>query len=155
MLNPLRTVLLTALLMFVPAPSESGDMYKWQDEEGIWHFGDRPPAGEQEFETFAVPAEPSKMVSMRQEGPQHQPAYVFFNHYWGPLELEISVSEAVNVVTAPPLPTRIVIPGQTEVRAVEFRAADPHQSFQYRLRYAHVPGPPQSDLPVDLDFSVT
>jgi murein DD-endopeptidase MepM/ murein hydrolase activator NlpD len=146
------TGVVTLLLFFAAATAPAGDMYKWQDEDGIWHFGDRPPAEDQAFETFTVPAEPSRMVSMRQEGSQHHPVYLFFNHYWGPLELEISVSDAVNIVTKPPLPARIVIPGQSEVRAVQFRAADPHQSFQYRLKYAHVPGPPQADLPQDLDF---
>ncbi len=139
-------------ILWLSAPALAGDLYKWQDENGIWHFGDRPPLDDQPFETFAVPAEPNTMISMRQEGPQHQPVYVFFNHYWGPLELELDASDAVNVRSDPALPARVVIPGQTEVRAVQFQAEDPHQSFQYRLRYSTVPGPPTVSLPNDLDF---
>ena len=148
----LKSGLLTLIVTLSPGIVQAGDMYKWQDKDGVWHFGDRPPEDGAAFETFAVPAEPTKMVSMRQEGTQHQPVYIFFNHYWGPLELEMGVTDAINVITEPLLPARIVIPGQTEVRALRMRAADPHQSFQYRLRYASVPGPPLDRLPANLDF---
>jgi len=147
-----QSLVITMLIVQVAPPAQAGDMYKWQDEDGVWHFGDRPPEEGQPFDTFTVPAEPGKMVSMRQEGSQHQPVYIFFNHYWGPLELELGVADAINVKTEPPLPARIVIPGQSEVRALSMRAADPHQSFQYRLRYATVPGPPMANLPDNLDF---
>lgn len=130
----------------------AGDLYKWQDEHGVWHFGDRPPREDQPFETFTVPGEPNKMVSMRQAGPKHQPEYHFFNHYWGPIEIEVSVTDAVNVRSEPALPIRVVLPGQTDRHIVRFQADDPHRAFQYRLRYASVPGPPTERLPADLDF---
>jgi murein DD-endopeptidase MepM/ murein hydrolase activator NlpD len=147
------TYLLPALASLFLSPGlGAGDMYKWQDENGVWHFGDRPPGDQQPFETFAVPAEPAKMVSLRQEGPKHRPSYLFFNHYWGPLELELDITDAINVRTDPPLPARVVIAGQKELQVVRFEAANPHESFQYRLRYSSVPGPPLAELPADLDY---
>ena len=127
-------------------------MYKWQDADGIWHFSDKPPEASQQFDTFEVPAEPRKMVSMRQGGLKHKPSHLFFNHYHGPAEIEISLSDAINVESDPPLPARIVLPGQTERRLVSLEAESPRRGFQYRLAYALVPGPPTTRLPDDLDY---
>lgn len=138
--------------LLLAASLQAGDLYKWQDEDGIWHFGDRPPPAGQAFQTFEVPAEPGRMVSVRREGPRHQPSYVFFNHIWGPLELLVSVTDAINVRSEPALPVRLVLPPQADTQAVTLAAADPGQGFQYRLRYSSVPGPPTTTLPGDLDF---
>lgn len=138
--------------LLISAAVQAGDLYKWQDEEGVWHFGDRPPPAGQDFQTFEVPAEPGRMVSMRREGPQHLPSYVFFNHVWGPLELELSVTDAINLRSDPPLPLRLILPPQADTRGATLRAADPRLGFQYRLRYAMVPGPPSTRIPDDLDF---
>lgn len=132
--------------------AQAGDMYKWQDEDGIWHYSDRAPAPGQAFETFEVAAEPHKMVSMRQGGLKHKPSYHFFNHYHGPAELEVSLTDGMNVKTEPPLPARVVLPAQTEKQVVTFEANDPYQAFRYRLAYIMVPGPPVERLPEDVDF---
>lgn len=130
----------------------AGDMYKWQDADGVWHFSDRPPAAGEAFDTFEVPAEPREMVSLRRVGSEREPTYVFFNHYHGPAELEVHLAEARNVRTEPALPARFVLPGQAERYLVELRAVDARQGFRYRLGYALVPGPPTMALPTDLDF---
>ncbi len=30
-------------LLLIAGAAAAGDMYKWQDENGIWHFSDKPP----------------------------------------------------------------------------------------------------------------
>jgi murein DD-endopeptidase MepM/ murein hydrolase activator NlpD len=141
-----------ALALLAAVAAHGGDMYKWQDEDGIWHYSDRPPAAGQAFDTFTVTNEPKRMVSMRRSGPRHKPAYHFFNHYHGPAELELWVNEADNVKAEPPLPARVVLPGQVESRVVTFAAVDPRAAYQYRLAYSLVPGPPVENLPADVDF---
>lgn len=141
-----------ALALLLAATAHAGDMYKWQDDEGNWHFSDTPPDEGGSFQTFAVPAEPRQMVAMRKTGLEREPAHVFYNNYWGPAEIEVKVDEATNIVSDPPLPARFVLPAQQEAELVRFRALDDALGFSYRLSYTLVPGPPSTDLPADLVF---
>lgn len=131
----------------------AGELYKWQDEKGLWHFSDTPPEdGEQTYETFLASADPRPMLTARRAGPKHEPEHYFFNQYDGPAEVELNLAEAANVVADPPLPARFVMPGKTEQRLVRFRAADERQGFSYRLHYRVVPGRPSEALPDNLDY---
>ncbi len=122
------------------------NIYKFQDENGIWHFTDQVPAEDQEFDTVYMEREPEPRIQMRMEGPESNPVYVLFNDFWGPVQIELSLSDAVNVISEPPLPARFVIPGQAERNLVGMGALDPHQGFSYRLHLTSVPGPPIPQL---------
>lgn len=140
------------LAMLLAAPASAGDMYKWQDPEGNWHFSDRPPADGQQFETFAVAAEPRQMIDMRKAGTDREPVHLFFNRFWGPAEIELRLADDRNILSEPPLPSRFVLAGQEERELVRLRPANPDRGFSYRLTYMMVPGPPSRRLPQDLDF---
>ena len=140
-LTALFAGLLAAVLLFPPAVSAK-NIYKYQDENGIWHFTDRPPEDEVEFETVYMEREPEPRIRMRQDGPKENPVYVVFNDFWGPVELELSLEDAVNVMSEPRLPARFVVPGQSEQVLVGLGALDPRRGFQYRLSMASVPGRP-------------
>ena len=140
-LTALFAGLLAAVLLFPPAVSAK-NIYKYQDEIGIWHFTDRPPEDEVEFETVYMEREPEPRIRMRQDGPKENPVYVVFNDFWGPVELELSLEDAVNVMSEPRLPARFVVPGQSEQVLVGLGALDPRRGFQYRLSMASVPGRP-------------
>jgi murein DD-endopeptidase MepM/ murein hydrolase activator NlpD len=133
--------LLTALLAW-PLAALPANIYKYQDENGIWHFTDRAPDQDIEFETVYMEREPEPRVRMRQEGPKHNPVYLVFNDFWGPVEIELKLLDDVNVLSEPPLPARFVIPAQTEQTLVGIGALDPQRGFKYRLSMASVPGPP-------------
>ena len=53
--------LLLVWLMLVPAASAQG-IYKWVDEQGQVHFGERPPEGAQASEVAVKPLPPSDPV---------------------------------------------------------------------------------------------
>ena len=133
--------LLAALLSALPASAKN--IYKYQDENGIWHFTDRAPDdAEVEFETVYMEREREARVRMRQEGTKQNPLYYLFNDYWGPVEVELKFSDHFNVLSEPELPARFVVPGQQELLLVGIGALDPAQGFRYRLNAATVPGPP-------------
>ncbi|KAA9130492.1 M23 family metallopeptidase [Marinihelvus fidelis] len=141
-----------AALLFAGA-ALAGDMYKWQDEDGLWHFSDKPPSDNgQAFDTFVTQGEPRQMITARRAGHRHEPEHYFFNRYGGDAEVELSLAEASNIIADPPLPASFVLPGQAEQPLVRLRAADPAQGFSYRLSYRAMPGPPKTDLPDDLDY---
>jgi murein DD-endopeptidase MepM/ murein hydrolase activator NlpD len=146
----IKTVFTLLLILF--AACAHAQHYKWQDPQGQWHFSDRPPADGSRFETIGLPREPRSMVSARRGGEQHRPRHYFFNHYHGPAQIELRLTEAQNVVSSPPLPARFVIPGDSELGLVQFGPRDPSQPFSYRLAYSLVPGAPSAELPDDLAF---
>lgn len=127
-------------------------MYKWQDESGVWHFSSVPPKSEQTFEVMEMPADPAPVVSMRQLGSEREPEFSFINNTWGPIELELALADAENVVSEPPLPARFVLPAQSERRLVKVMGANPAQGFSFRLSYRHMVGPPLASLPMEVDY---
>lgn len=141
---------LAVAALALPVAAAAANIYKYQDENGIWHFTDRAPNDESvEFETVYMEREPEPRIRMRQEGTKHSPVYIVFNDYWGPVELELSLSDAVNVLSEPELPARFVVPGQKEQTLVGLGALDPYLGFQYRLNLKSVPGPPTPGLRED------
>ena len=145
-------IILSAVAISYAVLASAGDLYKWQDKDGFWHFSDRPPESGQAFEFVALPTEPRPMVSMRKSGTKHEPSFWFFNGYEGPAELEIRLKLAENVRAEPALPTRIVMPANAERRLLTLKADNPRESFMYQLAYTLIPGPPLQRLPEDQDF---
>ena len=105
---------LIVVAALLPASVAAKNIYKFQDENGIWHFTDQAPEETVQFETVYMEREPEPRIKMRQEGTKHSPVYIVFNDFWGPVEIELKLTDAVNVLTEPPLPARFVIPGQRE-----------------------------------------
>jgi hypothetical protein len=135
---------LTATLLLLPMVAGAKNIYKYEDENGIVHYTDRAPAESVEFETVFMEREPEPRIRMRKEGTDDSPVYVLFNDFWGPVEIEIKLTDAVNVLTEPSLPARFVIPGQQERTLVGLAALDPRRGYQYRLHMSSVPGRPIS-----------
>ncbi len=143
---------LIAFGVLVAFPATAGDMYKWQDEDGVWHFSSKPPETEEQFDTVDMPADPTPLVSMRKLGIDREPEYSFINNIWGPVELELRLSDAENVSAEPPLPARFVLPGQTEKRLLKIKASDPGKGFSFRLSYQQMIGPPLDQLPTEVNY---
>lgn len=121
---------------------QAGNIYKFQDQDGIWHFTDRKPDEGQAFDTVYMQKEAEARVKLRREGTEANPVYLLFNDFWGPVEVEFSLSNAVNVITEPDLPARFVVPRQTEQALVGLGSLDPKQGFSYSIHLNSVPGPP-------------
>jgi murein DD-endopeptidase MepM/ murein hydrolase activator NlpD len=138
----LTLTLLAFVLAALPVIASAKNIYKYQDEDGIWHFTDRAPHDETEFETVYMEREPEPRVRIRQEGTKHSPVYLVFNDFWGPVEVELKLKDDINVLSEPPLPARFVIPGQKEQVLVGIGALNPKMSFQFRLGMVTVPGKP-------------
>jgi hypothetical protein len=139
-----------AFSLFLCHTAEAKNIYKFQDENGIWHFTDRVPEENQEFATVYMEREPEPRLRMRMQGPDYNPVYILFNDFWGPVEVELRLSDETNVLAEPPLPARFVVSGQTERILVGLGALDQSKGFQYRLHLDSVPGEPMPNLVQDL-----
>jgi murein DD-endopeptidase MepM/ murein hydrolase activator NlpD len=149
-LKNITGIFLVAVAVLLTGTVFAKNIYKYQDENGIWHFTDRAPDEGQKFEAIYMEREPEPRIRMRREGPESSPVYKLFNDFWGPVEVELKLSEARNVLTEPPLPARFVIPGQTEQSLIGLGAVDTLQGFSYRLHLSSVPGPPNPVVASDL-----
>ena len=145
-------IAILVICTLVAIAAHAGDMYKWQDEEGVWHFSSTPPVTDQQFDTVEMPADPKPMVDMRKLGLDREPEYSFINNIWGPVELELSLHDAENITSEPPLPARFVLPGQTEKRLLKIKATDPGLGFSFRLSYKQMIGPPLDQLPAEVNY---
>ena len=134
------------LCLLLCSGSQAKNIYKFQDENGIWHFTDQVPDEGRDFDTVFMEREPEPRVHMRMEGPDSSPVYILFNDFWGPVEVELALVEQVNVLSEPALPARCVVPGQTEKILVGIGALDPRKGFQYRLQLGSIPGKPIPEL---------
>lgn len=147
-----RCLISLFISLLLALPAVGGDVYKWKDESGIWHFSSKPPENDDDYATVEVPASPHELVTMRQLGSKNEPEYVFFNNIWGPIEIEFDLPIAENVISEPHLPARIVLEGQKEKRLLKIKAADPAKSYRYQMSYKTMLGPPLDDLPAPVDY---
>ena len=141
----IRTLSSALIVLAAALPAMADNIYKYQDENGIWHFTDKAPDEGTAFETVYMEKEREDRIKLRQEGSKQNPLYYVFNDYWGPVEVELSLSDDFNVLSEPPLPERFVVPGQKERLLAGLGALDPAQGFRYRLKVSVVPGPPNSE----------
>ena len=142
----LRFLLLLLAMSFTLAPAAAKKLYKYQDASGNWVFTDKPPgdnATNVETQQVDISSRPSKL-SVRQRGAQSEPLLYIVNEYFGPVEVEISLAEALNIESSPALPKRFIVPGASEIRAVSLRPEQPNQSWQYRTQYRAMLGDPKA-----------
>ena len=145
-----RRLLILGVLVSSLANAQA--VYKWQDDDGRWHYADRPPPGQTPFEALAMPYMPRSRVSERRAGTERRPRHFFHNHLHGPAELELRLTEAKNVTTQPELPARFVLPADAERGLLTVSATDAKAAFSYRVSYLTVPGRPMDRLPEQLTF---
>ena len=148
----LRLTSIFILILCLVASASAGDLYKWEDKNGVWHFSSTPPETDESFATVEMPNDPRPMVTMRKLGTEREPEYAFFNNTWGPVELALKLAVADNVVTEPPLPTSLVLPAQSEQRVLKIKSENPGKNYSFRLSYQSMIGAPLSRLPAEVDY---
>jgi murein DD-endopeptidase MepM/ murein hydrolase activator NlpD len=128
------------------SPVVAKKMYKYQDASGNWVFTDKPPDGstaEVETEQLEVSGRPNKLT-VRRRGSESEPMLYIVNEYFGPVEVEISLNNALNVESFPPLPKRFIVPGASEIRAVTLRPQKANASWRYQTQYRATLGDPNA-----------
>lgn len=121
-------------------------MYRYQDEQGRWHFTDRPPADGRQAETRQLrSAANDRNVVIKQVGDAAEPLIHIVNRLHGPVEVELSLAESINVSSHPELPRRLVVPGASEIRALSLRAAQPGQPWRFQLQHRAMIGDPDAN----------
>jgi murein DD-endopeptidase MepM/ murein hydrolase activator NlpD len=132
-------------------------LYKFQDEQGKWHFTDKPTAAEQKetklkLEVRQLKVTPKQLVWLLQSGEEHHPKYYIRNDYAGPVEVEIDFTEQNNVRATPDLPRLFVIqPGESDT-LFEINPTNEHESWQLALKYRYIIGSPLGHYSATINY---
>jgi murein DD-endopeptidase MepM/ murein hydrolase activator NlpD len=123
------------------AGAEAKHLYQYTDAQGVVHFTDIKPAEDvPDVKATTVRVDSQPLVRTREEGVDADRTLVFVNTSGGPVTVELSLEEARNVRTDPPLPARVVLPARSDTRAVRLVADHPEAGYAYRFRYRYMPG---------------
>ncbi|MBB5208865.1 peptidoglycan DD-metalloendopeptidase family protein [Chiayiivirga flava] len=146
----MRAALALALLLGAGG-ALAGKVYKYVDADGIVHYTDRKPADDIHADVISVRAEVQDIVALRLDGDGARRRATVANRIAGPVEVELAFTSRDNIVAAPPLPLRAVVPGESERGVATFDSADKRRPASLALQMRAVPGDP-SARPQDVDY---
>jgi len=147
MLSSLKTLLFVAViaaLLIAGGTAGAKQLYKYQDENGVWHFSDLPPETDLPVEVRPMRVDPTPRLEMEQRGVESKPDYWFENQYNGPMEIEVKFLKASNVTSDPRLPKRFTLKPKEHKKLVEVQPVNPARSWDFQLSYRWVPGDPRA-----------
>ncbi len=147
--------LLTA--SFVPNASAL-KVYRWTDNRGIVHYGDRAPAVQQQHHArnlrmIPVRAEPGAVARLRLESQDGHTLAWADNLLGGPIEVMLQLGGGNAMVGSPPLPARATVQGNTSALVSVLTASDSPNGGRSELRLVTVPGDPNAK-PRDADYEL-
>ena len=145
MVSLFKTAIFIILIAVLSGGVSAKQLYKYQDENGVWHFSDKPPKTDLPVDVRPARVDPTPRLDMRQLGVKDKPDYWFYNHYNGPLELQVAFITASNITSEPALPQRFILEPREEARLVKIRPADTAKSWDFQLTYRWVPGDPRAN----------
>lgn len=88
MRSSLSILVLLALVSFNAAGKK---LYKFQDEQGTWHFTDQPPKNTQQVTVRQMKVADKQRVWLLKTDGERQPKFYIRNDYAGPMEVEIRI----------------------------------------------------------------
>lgn len=140
----LAAIVLLALGALLAADLAAKRVYSYRDENGILHFTDQPPDTDQPVESRLAKADPKKWIEALEEGPADDKRYLLVNQMAGPAEVEMYFVDALNVLSAPELPARVVVPGLTSTPILKVIPEDPTRSWRFNFRFRWMLGDPNA-----------
>ena len=123
-------------------PLAAKRVYSYRDENGILHFTDQAPDTDQPVESRLAKADPKKWIEALEDGPADDKRYLLVNQMAGPAEVEMNFTDALNVLSAPELPARVVVPGLTSTPILKVIPEDPTQSWRFNFQFRWMLGDP-------------
>jgi len=134
------------LLLVFSASSMAKKLYKYQDEHGIWHFSDRPPARQTDVEVRQLtPSSPKQHVKLEQTGDKSHPDFRVSNLYPGPIEILVDWASHDNVSSSPTLPHQRVIEAGQTATLFQVHGTTPGIASSFTLQYQYMIGRPLRD----------
>ncbi len=129
-----------------------GAVYRWVDADGSVHYGDRGPANAVRVATRPDASDATSLADLEIVRNGDASDVYVRNDLAGPLQVELGLTEAINVLANPSLPLTQVVPGRQRVllNRIEPGAGD---VASYALRMNAIPGDPRA-IPEDVVYSM-
>ena len=125
-------------------PLQAKKLYKYKDEQGLWHFSDNKPQTQLPVEIRQLKATNKRFIWLQKKGNKHQPEYFIINNYQAPVEIEVKLRQAKNAVSTPRLPKRFIIqPGQSDT-LFQITGINKYKPWEYSLEYRYILGNPMA-----------
>ncbi len=136
---------LLLLLVLISSGAGAKKLYKYQDEQGRWHFSDKPPITDRKVEVRQLKPATQQKVRLEKRGDKFHPFFYAINQYPGPIEIEVAWEKAENAIADPPLPQRFVVSPGESADLFNVRGAVENQSWRFTLQYRYMIGQPLTD----------
>lgn len=137
--------LILGLLLLLSDSSWAKKLYKYQDQQGIWHFSDRPPVHETQVEVRQLVPATRQFVKLEQTGDKTQPEFLLTNLYAAPIEILVDWASHENVLSTPVLPLRRVIDAGKKLNLFQVSSVTPGLTSSFTLQYQYMIGRPLTD----------
>ncbi|GAB3373291.1 M23 family metallopeptidase [Spongiibacter taiwanensis] len=137
-----------AIFLFIVLTSSqlaAKQLYKYQDENGQWHFTDQKPVNRENVQQQQLTvSEPKKLIRAVNRGSKLHPRFYVVNEYYGPVEIEFSVTKQENVSIYPRRVVRMTVPPRGESFVLGIKALREH-GWNYQTLLRKVIGDPTSE----------
>lgn len=149
----MHKLLIFIALCFIHQSLQAKKLYKYKDEQGLWHYSDKPPSTSQKVEVRQLKTSSKRHVWLEKTGDDRHPEYFVINNYLAPIELEVKLSETKNIHSKPELPKRFIVPPGRSNILFEMDAIDQYKSWGYSLHYRYTIGSPKAAHDTDTLYS--
>jgi murein DD-endopeptidase MepM/ murein hydrolase activator NlpD len=133
-------------------------LYKYQDEQGVWHYTDKPAAAagdkpaEFKLEVRQLKVAPKQLVWLLQSGEERHPQFYIRNDYPGPVEVEINFSEQNNVQATPDLPRLFVVESGNSGTLFQLNPVNEFGAWKVGFQYRYIIGKPLDHYRSTVDY---
>lgn len=138
------TPVLVFALILAAGPVAAKKLYKYQDEDGVWHYSDRPPDTDLPVETSPIPVANQPKLRVRSVTDRVPAEIWFFNETHGPMQIEVQLRKSKNISSKPLLPHSFVHPGFGDRKLITILPRDAGSSWSYELHQRALPGDPSA-----------
>ncbi len=139
----IRLLFLILISLFSCECSFAGKIYKYLDEDGVLVFTDTPMAEKVLVEVEQTPfVEAKKYFHVENQGSKSHPVFYGVNNYYGPVEVEIKLTEYHNISSSYKLPKTFVVEPRSRLKLVELWPIRRDQGYSYSYQTEFVFGRP-------------
>lgn len=142
-----------ALIAVAPALSSSS-VYRWVDKDGNVHYADHggAPQQAQQIKVDAPPPDPTSLAELEIVRDGDASNVFVSNRLGGPLQIDIGLTEASNVLARPALPLRQMVAASQRVLVSRIESASGAVA-SYSVAMTAMPGDP-SAMPADVVYAL-
>ena len=148
--------LVVILLLLVNAAClQAREIFRYQDENGVWVYTDRPPQVEQEVSSYDIPdpANNQRVRIIQHKSHERGAKISAVNEYAGPVELILRLSEVSGLQAMRDEEKRVLLPPKSQIVAWEIAASGEPQ-WSYELSYRYVLGSPKARPKLDYPYGL-